>query len=176
MKNLCITLVLMGAAVGALLLAGCGGDGGEEAGTANVGDVAVPTGSLPKERFIERADAVCKDTIKRRDAAFKAYLRRTGLTVNTIDVVEHADPLSRVYVSVYRKHLDRLRALGAPEGDEEEVGEILTGMQQILDEIEAQPRDFVLNPNPFGPVSGPARDYGFRVCAEAYFGGAGSGS
>lgn len=162
---------LIALAVGALV--GCGGDDDANgaAETASSDGAGMEATVLPREQYIRRADAICEDTIERRDTAFERYLEREGLTIETIDFEARAEPLSEVYLGVYRTQQDRLRALGTPEEGEEQAEEILDGMERILDEIEERPEDFVLNPNPFGPFSEAAREYGFETCAEAYFGG-----
>jgi hypothetical protein len=174
MKDLCIKVFLIAVAVSALIVAGCGDDddsSGDQGNAGGAGETtAVQAGSLSKNEFIKRADAICTATIDKRDADFPAYAKRNDIQLSRAEFLERASELANeFYVPRYRKQLEDLRALGVPKGDEEEIEEIFNAMEQTVDEIQEQPKAFVLNPNPFGPISEAAREYGFKICAEAYF-------
>ncbi len=57
-----------------------------------------------------------------------------------------------------------LEALGAPEGDEDQVNAIIDAVQQGLDEVEADPQAILQGP--FDEANRLAVDYGLTDCAS----------
>jgi hypothetical protein len=70
-----------------------------------------------------------------------------------------------VLVPALEQQVDDIRALGAPEGDEEQVDEILTAVEDASAEVADDPsrafEDEVLK-----EADELAKDYGFKVCGE----------
>ena len=62
---------------------------------------------------------------------------------------------------------EEIRDLGAPEGDEDQVDEILTSLEDAVAEGEEEPELlFEGKTDPFGDVNQMTQDYGFKVCGE----------
>ena len=67
-----------------------------------------------------------------------------------------------------QQQIDDLSALGAPEGDEAQVQEILDSAQSALEEVEADPTGVTEQPNgddPFAETNRLATAYGLDECA-----------
>lgn len=162
---LSIKVILMSFAVlAALLAAGCG-DSANSADEAN-GVVTVQTGSLTKEKFIEKADRICEDSRAEFERKFSAFGQRSSSTANFIDRAKEA--IDTVFVPIYEKQIDQISSLGAPSGDEEEVASILTSIQQSLDKAQQEPLQFFRENKPFPEAEKLARAYGLTGCADSF--------
>lgn len=120
--------------------------------------------SPSKEDYIARANALCvslgEDSERLADESFGGLDRQP--------TEEEVRAYDRRATELQRKTLADLRALPAPEGDEETVGEIYDELELVLDQLEAIP---VSSPGQPGDVSldrfrGLANDYGLTECAE----------
>jgi hypothetical protein len=67
-------------------------------------------------------------------------------------------------VATIQGEVDEIRALTAPEGDEEEISAILDSAQAAIDEIEAHPAAVNAKPNPFRESTRLAHSYGLDAC------------
>lgn len=149
-------------AVAVLVLAGCGGDDG--AGDETEG-IAVSTGSLAKAQFLKQANAICQAGTEEVQAGFIAGLRRgQGQTSQDEQAKEIVD---EVLVPAYEKQIDEIAALGAPQGDEEEITLILNEIDRALREAESQPLDAIRGANPFASAAKEASAYGLSACGQA---------
>jgi hypothetical protein len=64
--------------------------------------------------------------------------------------------------------VERLAALGAPPGEENEVGAIIARIEKALREGERDPSSLTGgSKNPFEVVGKPAARYGFSACSNA---------
>jgi hypothetical protein len=90
--------------------AGCGGDDDDSGGT------------LSKEAYIAKADAICEEANQRET---KSGVPAGGLEID--------DPrVQRSMVAGLRDTLADLRELEAPEGDEARVAKITSSLEQVL--------------------------------------------
>ncbi len=60
---------------------------------------------------------------------------------------------------------DDIDALGAPEGDEDDVQAILDALQEGIDAVEADPSLITSSDDPLGEASDLAGEYGLTDCA-----------
>lgn len=144
-------LAVLFAAFG-LLLAGCGGSDDDSA-------------SLTKAQLIKQGDAICRKADEQQAAAFQRELENIPdesiETQEKVVVAAELPPLQRA--------AEELDALGAPEGDEEQVEAIVSGMEEAVVEIEAKPIDYVEGDlGTLDEVGRLAKAYGFTDCAKAY--------
>lgn len=138
----------------AALLAGCGGSDEAE------GPIPVEAGSLSKEQFIKRANAICAETLERAGAAYED-LELQGLAALSENTAEIVDAL----LPTFKEEVDRLRSLGAPRGEGKQVSAFLAALQWNVDEAKAEPERFLAGEGRFARPAELARGYGLRECA-----------
>ncbi|HSK49535.1 MAG TPA: hypothetical protein VK889_03475 [Solirubrobacterales bacterium] len=63
------------------------------------------------------------------------------------------------------RQVDELRALGVPEGDEEQVDEILVAVEDASAEVADDP-SIAFEGETLKEADELAKDYGFKVCGE----------
>jgi hypothetical protein len=146
------------AAVLAALVAGCGG--GDETTDETV--------TLTKVEFIKQGDAICKAGNKEIEEGFEEFAEENNLPENKEPSKDQGVELvETVFLPSIQQQGEELRELGAPEGDEEQVDELLTSLEDAVAEGEAKPETlFEGKTDPFGDVNEQASDYGFKVCGE----------
>lgn len=120
-----------------LAAVGCGGedDSGSAASNGNSAMTGITTSSLSKEQFIQRAGEICSRERGKIAARQAAYVERTGMGDSIPAPPEYADAVQAVLLPIFQDEIDRIRELGAPEGDEEDIADILGAQQQGLDEV-----------------------------------------
>lgn len=150
----------------ALALGACGDDDdetttaatGEETSTAATGE------PLSKEEFVTQADQICAEGDAQIDEAARATFAEGEPTPE-----EQEAFVTDTVVPNIQGQIDGLRALTPPEGDEEDVAEILDAAQAGIDEAEENPSS--LGPggggsDPFAEASKLASDYGLEDCGS----------
>jgi len=136
----------------AVFLAACGDDEESEA--------AEP---LPKAEFVDQANEICEQGDTEIDQAAEETF--TGGRPSPEQIEGFA---SETLVPSIQGQIDDIEALGAPEGDEEQIQEFLDKAQQALDELEADPSLLAASEgaqDPFAEVNQLADDYGLTACA-----------
>jgi hypothetical protein len=141
----------------ALFVAGCGGN-----------DENDTTAALTKAQFLKRGNAICAAGGKEIDQGFKAFNEDEHLKANQEPTDAEAEEIAdTILLPAVQKQVDELRELGAPEGDEEQVEEILDGADEAIEEGEEDPSALVTeNGGVFAEVNKMAREYGLTVCGE----------
>lgn len=145
MKLLSTTLVVL-----ALVAAGCGDDDddGQEA--------EAPT----KSEFIEQGDKICADADQAlADVAIEQYPEGPPTGEDAVAFAED------VFIPNLQGQHDDLAALTPPEGEEEVVADLLATLQAGIDEIAADPENFVRS-DALEDASAAAADFGFRSCGQ----------
>ncbi len=107
-----------------LALAACGG--GEEGGSKGEEGIS-------KQEFIRKADGICAEANKRRDAIQEAAAipQKTGRELEKA-AVEYAEEMRPVLVGA----LERLEALERPRGDEETIKAMLAKFERAFAAID----------------------------------------
>ena len=163
MRSATARTALAALAVGAaFVVAGCGGD--DETTSSTTSGVSGATGvsgaSLSHEAFITQADAICVAGDKTIETAAQS------LGSSPTDAVLEQAVTDTVIPSLQQQH-DAIAALGAPEGDEAQVEDLLTNLQDGIDALEDDP-DLVTAGNspdsPFAPARQSAQDLGLKEC------------
>ncbi len=135
-------------------LAGCGDE--DEGGFSPV--VSDP---LSKVEFLRQADEICASTESRIEAAADDLL--TGEEDPPPEEVERV--AIDLVVPALESEVAAIRALGAPEGDEEEVEAILGATEAGIAEIEADPQGLIDGvPQSLRDAEELARRYGSQQC------------
>ena len=113
-------------AIAFLALAGCGGDD-ETTTSGDVAAVEVESTSMSKTEYAARAQKICTDEIaKIADSVRKAIKNESQLSSATV-----LPPIEGM--------LEKLIALGAPEGQVEQIEAFLTALQSDLKAAETSP-------------------------------------
>lgn len=135
-------------------LAACGADPATEPDGAQ---------TLTKEQYVERANAVCVQLGVESEKLADAMLG----DLDRQPTEEELEAFSKEAAALRRQTLRDLRALPAPEGDEDELAAIYAELERVLEELEAIPP---ATPGQPGDVSidrfrERANDYGLTECA-----------
>ncbi|HEU4393904.1 MAG TPA: hypothetical protein VFR04_09780 [Solirubrobacterales bacterium] len=154
-------MLLAGVAAIAAIVAGCGSS--DDDSTQSTADNA-PT----KPEFIKAADAICKQGDGEIEAGFEKFAEENNIPRNQepsdaqgVEIVE------TVIVPNIQTQSELIRGLGAPEGDEKEVDQLLDSLDEAIEAAEEEPKDLLAEgTSPFGDVNQEAVDYGLRVCGQ----------
>lgn len=157
-----LTVILPLAA--ALLLFGCGG--GDSEGDSG-GQITVESGSLTKAQFVEQAETVCQERREEFERDYRAFLNNLSPASSPSEERDQAGQLvDTIIVPVYRKLIDEIGSLGAPDGDEQEVTSFLEAVQRNLSKGEAEPKAFLQSNSQFDEAAKLATAYGLTGCAD----------
>jgi hypothetical protein len=139
----------------AALIAGCGGGG----------DTTDETVTLTKTEFIKQGDAICEQSGDQSEKEAEEFAEENGFDLEKASNEQLEEAVAAVLVPTLRQQAEEIDALGAPEGDEELVEEIVVSLEGATDEIENDP-GVVFKEEVFDEPNELAQDYGFKVCGE----------
>ncbi len=127
------------------------------------------SGSISKQEFITKADAICKKGNDQIQSEIQAYSKKVGLSGNTqptdAQVTEIANTI--LIPSVQGQH-DDISDLGAPSGDQDQVDAILSAVQDGIDQAKKDPTTLLQsNDTTFAKANQLAKDYGLTVCGQS---------
>jgi hypothetical protein len=147
--------LLVGVLALPLLVAGCGGDDDSSSG---------PT--ISKAVFIKKADAVCAGGNKRLEVSFAHFLEKNK-NIKHPSKADFEELVGEAVVPNLRREIKEIRALGAPDGDEDKVDGILTALEEGLETAESNPQLAAKSSEAvFGISSRLAKEYGLKVCGS----------
>jgi len=158
-----LIVLLAGVLALAIAAAGCGSsDDSTDTDTASA-DV-----TITKAQLIAQGDAICKQGNEEIEDGFERYAEENDIPKNQepsnkqgVEIVE------TVLVPNLTTQAELIRGLGAPEGDEEEVEELVDSLDEAIESAEEEPEAlFNEDTDPFGDVNQQAQDYGFSECGE----------
>jgi len=130
-----------------LALTGCGG-----------GDEEAAPEPISKADFTTQANKICADG----SAELAAAADELGEDPTQEQIEGFAS--DTVVPNIQGQH-DDIEALGAPEGDEDEVDAILAALQEGVDTTEADPST-ITSGDPFAEANELAGAYGLEDCAD----------
>jgi hypothetical protein len=139
----------------AALIAGCGG--GDETTDETV--------TLTKTEFIKQGDAICKKGNDQSEKEAEEFAEDNDFTLEKASKEQLEEAVAEVLVPNLNQQAEELDALGAPEGDEEQVEEIIVSLEGAADEIEDEPGS-VFEGEVLEEPTKLAKAYGFKVCGE----------
>jgi hypothetical protein len=137
----------------AAVVAGCGGGD----------DTSGSSATLTKAQFIKQADAICGDANKQSQKDAEAFAEKNDFTLEKASEEQLEDAISAVFVPSLNQQVEELSALGAPDGDEEQVEAITDALQDAATEIKDDPST-VLAGKALAEPAKLANDYGLKVC------------
>jgi hypothetical protein len=137
----------------AFLAAGCGSGGGEE--------------SLTKAEFVRRADVICTDALIKSAEATRSFLGEQHLDGGTRPSKAQEEQLvAGVLLPQIEAEAEKLGDLPPPQGEEDEVGEIVGGIEAVIAKGKADPSSVIGKASPFVAVDAKARAFGLHACGE----------
>jgi hypothetical protein len=121
------------------------------------------TTSLTKAEFTKQANAACKEHTKEREKLFK----EVSATIDPSEVTRKDQEMliSDVLLPPYEKDIENIQSLGAPEGDEQQVEDIVKAMENSVKNVEAKPLVALRNSTQFAEADELAKKYGLEACA-----------
>ncbi len=136
-----------------VIFSGCGGSDEESTSTAAV---TVKASSITKAQFVKQANAICGNGTSRiAKVVQKAIVGDAGI-----------EPVEKAVVPMVNQFVVEIKALGAPEGDEAKVEELLSALQEEADEVEQTPSSSMEEfAKRFKKSGNLARSYGLTACA-----------
>lgn len=148
--------LVVGAMVIALAVGGCGGSS----------DSSSSTGSISKEKFVAKADAICKKGTERTQAAIFAALKHPQ-NLTKVSKAEQEKIVATAMVPSVSREVKELRALPIPEGDEEKVDAMITALEEGVETAEHDPEAVTKSSDAvFGISSRIAGEYGLQACGS----------
>jgi hypothetical protein len=139
----------------AAVVAGCGGGD----------DTTDETATLTKAEFIKQGDAICKKGNDQSEKEAEEFAEDNDFSLEKASKDQLEEAVSEVLVPNLERQAEELAALGAPEGDEEKVEEIVVSLEDATGEIEDDP-GVVFEGGVLDKPGKLAKDYGFKVCGE----------
>jgi len=137
------------------LIAGCGSSN------------TTSTSSLTKAEFIKQADAICLKSTKGIEADFSSFAKERGSFKNAASSKSMAEFSSSTILPALSSEAEKLRALGAPGGEEDDVDAILTPFEVGIEEREnAGVSGHGANPE-IAKANKLAAEYGLKVCVTS---------
>ncbi len=138
----------------AAVAAGCGG--GDDSGDSS-------SATLTKAEFIKQADAICGDANDQSQKDAEEFAKENDFTLEKASEEQLEDAIAAVFVPSLNQQAEELSALGAPEGDEEQVEAITNALEDTAAEIKDDPGT-VLDGNALTKPAKLADAYGLKVC------------
>jgi hypothetical protein len=130
---------------------GCGGDDG------------IATAEIPKKVFLRKADAICAETYDQMRSGYLAFVKgKANPFSGDREIREFADT---VLIPTKRQEVQRLRALGAPSGEGDQVEAIIDAYEEGIERAEEDPRAAVSSATGvFTEATELAEGYGLEDC------------
>jgi hypothetical protein len=134
-----------------LLIAGCGGGGGDT------------TEALTKAEFIKQGDAICKKGNAASEAEVEKFAKENGFELEKPSKSQAEEVVTEVLVPNLQRQAEELDALGAPKGDEAKVDALIASLEEATAEFEKEPASFFKETALAKPIR-LENAYGFKVC------------
>ena len=149
----------------ALLAAGCGGgsnDSGTSAGSTTQTLTAIASSNISRDQFIAAADAICQQGDQATSAEIKKQVGAGHLSGSQLLEV------GKIAAKGINDEIQKIRALGAPSGDEAALNSILDAAQSGAYQIDSNPQQLqVKGEEPNADLAKADREataYGLKVC------------
>jgi hypothetical protein len=130
------------------IAAGCGGGDDNDSSTSG----------LTKAEWIAKADAICQQGDQQIEAAARQAFGNQKPTAAAVQQFATGTALPNT-----QSQIDKIKALGAPSGEEDQVNEILDTVQADIDKAKAAGD---IENNTFADGNALAKQYGLKVCGQ----------
>src|SRR4029077_6216402 len=115
--------------------------------------------------FIKQGDAICKEANEENETEAEEFAEENDFTLEKASKEQLEEAVAEVLVPSLNQQVEELDALGAPEGDEDQVEEIIVSLEGVAGEVEDDPSWFFEEKTLEKPAK-LANAYGFKVCGE----------
>lgn len=153
-----LLVLLVGVFALGLVAAGCGSSDDST-------DTVEETVTLTKAEFIKQGDEICKQTEADSETEAEEFAKENGFTLEDASEEQLEEAVAEVLVPVLDRQVEEIGALGVPEGDEQQVEEILAAVEDASAEVADDP-SLAFEGEPLKEADKLAKDYGFKVCGE----------
>jgi hypothetical protein len=151
--NKALLAMLAACALLAAVIAGCGDDDSET------------TATITKAELIKQGDQICEKANEQSETEAEEFAEENDFTLEKASEEQIEEAVTEVLVPNLNGQAEDLEELGAPEGDEEQVEEIIVSLEGAADKIEDEP-GLVFEGEVLKEPSKLAEAYGFEVCGE----------
>jgi hypothetical protein len=156
--------MLVGALAIAAVASGCGSDDNGDS-TAETSSSAGP--ALSKAAFIKQGDKICLEASREYGKGIEDFLEENEVSQAKGPTSEQEEELlADIILPRIKAEMEELRELGPPKGEEEQVDEIFTAVEEVVAEGEDDPSTVTGNENPFAEPNAKAEAFGFEVCGQ----------
>ncbi len=149
-------LAALAALVALAAVAGCGGGDSTTDSTTVV---------LTKTAFIKQGDAICSKANDKNETEAREFAKDHDFDPEGASKDQLEQLVEGVLVPSLNQQAEELDALGAPEGDEEQVEAIVVALEDAAGEIEDEP-SLAFEAKVLGKPTRLAAEYGFKVCGK----------
>jgi hypothetical protein len=154
------TTLMALAASGAIALTACGGDDSSDSSSTAAETTSTAAATITKDEFIKQGNEICVAGNKEIDASAQEVFSK-GAKPSEEDVAKFGT--DTVAPSV-QSQIDAIRALGAPEGDEEVITQALDDAQSGVDQINEDPSSVANGPPDLDKGAKELQAYGLTAC------------
>jgi ABC-type lipoprotein release transport system permease subunit len=142
------TLALIAVLALGVIAAGCGSSGDDSSSTSN----------LTKAEFIAKADAICQQGNQQINSAAHEQFGNQKPTAAEVQQFITGTVLPNT-----QSQVDKIKALGAPSGDEDQVNKILDTVQADIDKAKSSGD---IENSTFADSNALAKQYDLKVCGQ----------
>jgi hypothetical protein len=159
MRDRAVFSLALIAAVGALGVAGCGGD--DDTSTSST------TAALTADQWATQADAICAQGDKDQQAAIQDFFQQQGIPANQQPSDAQLEQLATdVIIPTIEQQINAIKALPVPEDEADQVNAFLDQADSDLAALKDDPSQITGNANPFADTAQLAGDLGLKNCAS----------
>jgi len=142
----------------ALIAAGCGSSDDST-------DTVEETVTLSKTEFIKQGDQICERAEKESETEAEEFAEENDFELEKASEEQLEEAIGEVLVPALDRQVEEIKALGAPEGDEEQVEAITAALEDASADVADDPSQ-AFEGEPLEKASKLAKEYGFEVCGE----------
>jgi hypothetical protein len=146
--------------------AGCGG--GDDGSTAETDSPDTDAPALTKAEFVKQGDEICAAASEEYGEGIEDFFTENDVSQTKGPTTEQEEELlAEIILPRIKTEMEELRELGPPEGEEQRVDEIFTGVEEAVAEGESDPSTVAGGENPFADPNAKAKAFGFEVCGRS---------
>ena len=136
-----------------VIVAGCGSDSSSSS-------------SLSKAEFIKQADKICEKGDEENEAEVEKFVEDNNVNTSKPTKKQQEEVITEVVAPNVQGQIEKIDALGAPEGDEKKIEAMVGAVEEGVEELEAEPAKLVEGKNPLAKGSKLAKEYGLKTCGQ----------
>jgi hypothetical protein len=159
-------LVVVATVAALLIVAGCGGSGDSSGGS----EVTAQTGSLSKDEFVKKADAICEAARTEFLAKYTSFVEAHKADIGNAQKEKEliGEMVETLLAPNIEGQVEQISELGAPNAYAPEATSFLSALQKRVDELQGNPTEVSATPYPFKKAEDIAAKAGMKGCAESF--------